>query len=131
MKRIEKIGQIIRETRQEKGINIQDLATAIGISKVYMQDIENGFRIPPSEETCEKISEILGIEISYEEYKKASWEDSREAWNNNRENIRETLLNTTGVSCVPGATEEEMHEFISHIIEINDKYFAQETKEEN
>lgn len=131
MMHIEKFGQIIRETRQEKGINIQDLATAIGISKVYMQDIENGFRIPPSEETCEKISEILGIEISYEEYKKASWEDSREAWNNNRENIRETLLNTTGVSCAPGATEEEMHEFISHIIEINDKYFAQETKEEN
>lgn len=131
MKRIEKIGQIIRETRQRKCINIQDLANAIGISKVYMQDIENGFRIPPNEETCKQISEILGIKILYKEYKKASWEDSRDVWNNNRENIHENLSNMMGVSCTPGTTEEEMHEFISHVIEVNDKYFAQETKKEN
>ena len=89
MQRIKKIGQQIRTARKQKEMNISQLAEAVGLkSKIYMSDIEMGLRIPPNDEVCQKIAEVLDIEfVSYEEYRAASIEDSIEMFEKNKSKI--------------------------------------------
>ncbi len=58
-------GKCIRQQREEKGMTVTKLAEAIGISKIYMSDIERGKRPAPgrnkNNEIIDRIISALSI----------------------------------------------------------------------
>lgn len=52
------VGYAIRETRRKKKISLRELARRLGISPMYLSDIERGNRFP-SYDTMEKIKKKL------------------------------------------------------------------------
>lgn len=70
-------------------MTVSQLAEAVGLkSKIYMSDIERGLRIPPNEEIFQKIAEVLDIDcVSYEGYRAALAEDSKDYFEANKAEI--------------------------------------------
>lgn len=58
-------GEYLKELRETKGLTINQLATAAGISGSQISRIENGLRGVPKPATVRKISEATGV--TYEE----------------------------------------------------------------
>ncbi len=62
--RLKEIGEIIKKYRELNHMEHNDLAEAIKKTKPYISRIERGnLQTPPSEETLEKIAEVLNISI--------------------------------------------------------------------
>ena len=58
-----KIDKLIKEKRIEKGLTQQELANAIGITRNYISDIENG-RYTPSLKTAIKLASYLDLNLN-------------------------------------------------------------------
>ena len=52
-------GEKIREARSEKGISLTELAKQLGVTKVYVSDVERGRRAPFNLKRIRQVSEIL------------------------------------------------------------------------
>lgn len=59
------IGTKINELRRDKGMTLDDLATATGSSKSYMWEIENKDVARPSAEKLDRIASALGVTSDY------------------------------------------------------------------
>jgi HTH-type biofilm formation transcriptional regulator len=57
------IGKVIRIYRRRKGISINHLAEASGVSKSYLSKIERGVHVNPSVQFLKKISSTLEVEL--------------------------------------------------------------------
>ncbi len=58
-----KLGENLRKWREKKDMSQVDLATALGVDRAYISNIENG-RMNPTLSTLEKIAGALGISSS-------------------------------------------------------------------
>lgn len=58
------LGKILKELREKKGISINNLAEKIGVSGSHISQIEND-KSSPSISVLKKISDILGVPITY------------------------------------------------------------------
>lgn len=58
-----RINKLIKEKRIEKGLTQQELANAIGITRNYISDIENG-RYTPSLKTTIKLASYLDLNLN-------------------------------------------------------------------
>jgi len=58
-----KLGENLRKWRLKKNMSQVDLATALGVDRAYISNIENG-RMNPTLSTLEKIAGALGISSS-------------------------------------------------------------------
>lgn len=54
-------GKLISKERKAKGLSQRELASRIGVSGPYLNDIEHGRRNPPSEEIVTQMAKALGI----------------------------------------------------------------------
>lgn len=54
----------IRQYRKQKGMNLEEMSSKIGISTGYLCHLEKGTRKNPSTEIMEKISKILNKTIT-------------------------------------------------------------------
>lgn len=52
-------GQKARDWRQDQDISLREMASQLGVSAVYLSDIERGHRPPPSGEKLRKMAELL------------------------------------------------------------------------
>ena len=59
-----KLGQKIRQLREEKGLSLNGLAEEASISKAYLSQLENDVSKQPSAEILLKIASALGITIA-------------------------------------------------------------------
>ena len=59
----EKLGERVRDLREERGLSQRRLALMIGIDKTYLCGIERGSR-NPTLATLEKIADGLGIPLA-------------------------------------------------------------------
>lgn len=59
-----KVGQKIRELREQKGMTLTLLAKRTGISKSYLSNIETGKAENPSINALKKIADALGVELT-------------------------------------------------------------------
>ena len=59
-----KLGQKIRQLREEKELSLNGLAEEAGISKAYLSQLENDVSKQPSAEILLKIASALGITIA-------------------------------------------------------------------
>lgn len=58
-------GVEIRRLRRQAGLTLADLAEAVGVSIVYVSQIERGDRHPPSPEGIRKLAARLGVPEQY------------------------------------------------------------------
>lgn len=58
-------GSIIAETRKKKNVSQKELATKLGISPQYLNDIEHNKRNPSSQQLIDQIAETLDLESEY------------------------------------------------------------------
>ena len=59
-----KLGQKIRQLREEKGLSLNRLAEEASISKAYLSQLENDVSKQPSAEILLKIASALGVTIA-------------------------------------------------------------------
>jgi transcriptional regulator with XRE-family HTH domain len=57
-------GARVRERRTEEALSQQELAEQVGISRVYLSQIERGVAANPSQDVLNRVSERLGIYVS-------------------------------------------------------------------
>lgn len=57
------IGNLLRETRKNKGYTLKELSVKSGVSLSFISDIENGRRTP-SAEKAKKLAEALEIDVT-------------------------------------------------------------------
>jgi len=62
-----KFGDRIRQIRKEKKKHLKDVAQALGVSIVYVSDVERNRRTPPRIEVLEKWVEALGANEYFDE----------------------------------------------------------------
>lgn len=55
-------GSAIRKAREEVGMTLTELARQMGVTKVYVSDVERGRRAPFSRTRLECVAEILNID---------------------------------------------------------------------
>ena len=55
-------GERVRKLRQESGISITELASRLGVTKVYVSDVELGRRSPFSLARIKQVSDVLGCD---------------------------------------------------------------------
>ncbi|MES9684677.1 transcriptional regulator [Bacillus sp. AFS001701] len=58
------IGKIIHETRKKRGLSLSELAKKADISKSYLSNIEREINDNPSIQVLEKLSKVLGVDMS-------------------------------------------------------------------
>ena len=58
------VGTKIRELREDKGLNLSELARQAGISKAYLSQIEAGKTTRPSGEALLRIASVLGSSVA-------------------------------------------------------------------
>ena len=55
-------GERVREIRTERGLSITALADHLGVTKVYVSDVERGRRAPLSLTRIKQVSDVLGCD---------------------------------------------------------------------
>jgi transcriptional regulator with XRE-family HTH domain len=60
----ERFGHVLRNNRRQAGKTLGDLAEVLGVSVVYLSDIERGNRKPLNKERILKIAGFLGTEAT-------------------------------------------------------------------
>ena len=58
---IKTIGRELRGVREDKQIQLQEVAKGVGVSSTYISDIERNNKVP-SDELIEKLAEAYGVE---------------------------------------------------------------------
>ena len=56
-------GQLLRNTRENRGITLRQLAKLLGVSPTYISDVELGYRKPPNTDRLERIATILDCDV--------------------------------------------------------------------
>ncbi|MEI9968611.1 MAG: helix-turn-helix transcriptional regulator [Terracidiphilus sp.] len=74
MKR-ESFGELIRTSRRRLNKSLQDVANAIGVSAVYVSEVERGKRPPFTAERLPALSRVLELDLA--ELKAAAWATRR------------------------------------------------------
>lgn len=69
----ERFGQVLRNNRRQAGKTLGDLAEVLGVSVVYLSDVERGYRRPLKKERILKIAEFLGTDAA-DLFAAADWE---------------------------------------------------------
>ena len=54
-------GAFIRRARTKRGLSLEKVAKALGVSLAYMSDMERGARAPLSLDRCRRVAEILSM----------------------------------------------------------------------
>lgn len=54
-------GSYVREKRMARGLSLRGLAAKLGVSPVYMSNMENDRRPAPTKEKMDRLIEILGL----------------------------------------------------------------------
>lgn len=57
-----KFGSSIRTARTGLGMSLEDLASVMGVSRVYICDVERGLRKPFAQRRISKVAEILKLD---------------------------------------------------------------------
>jgi len=113
-----KFGDRIRQLRKDKKKKLRDVASALGVSVVYVSDVERNRRTPPRIEVLEKWVEAIEAGQHFEELV-ALATDSRKRINIKVDrvspNVVKTLLRLQKV-CERGELTEEMAAKISQIL---------------
>ena len=60
----ERFGEILREQRRQAGRTLGDLSKLLGISVVYLSDVERGNRKPLNNERILKVAEFLATDAA-------------------------------------------------------------------
>jgi|GEM_PF-807468 Predicted transcriptional regulators len=82
-------GQHLKELRRSANVSQRDLADKAGVDYTYISKVENDRLPPPSAETIEKISEILGADSTdLLSYAKKIPTDLRETLTNNSDAMK-------------------------------------------
>lgn len=55
-------GAFLKEKRQEKNISLRELSDRAGIAHSYIGKIENGSKLPPSDEVLLKLAKALNLD---------------------------------------------------------------------
>lgn len=55
-------GEYIRETRQDAGLSLSNVAEKLGVTKVYISDVERGLRPPFTQERLREIALVLELD---------------------------------------------------------------------
>ena len=58
-----RFGAYLKTKRKQKNITQEELASVMGVSSVFIHQVETSKVDAPSYERCEKISEVLGVEV--------------------------------------------------------------------
>ncbi|HXG30522.1 MAG TPA: helix-turn-helix transcriptional regulator [Thermodesulfobacteriota bacterium] len=58
-----RFGDYLKNKRKQKNITQEDLARALGVSSVFIHQLETGKVDAPSMERCQQIAEVLGVPI--------------------------------------------------------------------
>lgn len=64
-------GELIRTSRRRLNLSLQDVATALGVTAVYVSEVERGKRPPFTIDKMPKLAKIL--ERDLDELKNAAW----------------------------------------------------------
>lgn len=64
MNRLKQIGQAVREGREEMNMTQQEVASATGLSRSYIADIES-CRYTPSVESLTRLATFLHLDLSF------------------------------------------------------------------
>jgi transcriptional regulator with XRE-family HTH domain len=56
-------GQLLRHTREERGLTLREFAKSLGVSPSYISDVELGHRKTPSMEKLKRIADILNCDL--------------------------------------------------------------------
>ena len=57
-----KFGTSIRDARNQLGMSLEDLSSVMGVSRVYICDVERGLRKPFAQRRIPKVAEILKLD---------------------------------------------------------------------
>jgi len=60
----ETFGELIRTSRRGQNKSLQDVATALGVTPVYISEVERGKRLPFKPERLTALAEVLKIDIN-------------------------------------------------------------------
>lgn len=63
MAKANRIGQVIRTNREQRGLSQESLAALADINRSYLGEIERGIAVP-SIETLQKLADALGEKLS-------------------------------------------------------------------
>ena len=85
------LGENIKNLRTLKKLTIRELEKKTGISKAYICDLENGKRTNPSQETLEKLAEVLDTTISELYSKNTEYKQEVKTINNDLAEIMDYL----------------------------------------
>lgn len=112
-------GQFMRQKRTEKGYSLRSLGAKLGLSLVYMSNIETDRRPAPTREHLDKLAVLLALDKEESEllYDLAAKSKTQTVsadlpdYIMNRDIVRAALRTAREV----GATDEEWQEFIDRI----------------
>ena len=71
----ESFGELIRSSRRLLGKSLQEVGDALGVTAVYISEVERGKRPPFVTERLKKLSKIL--EIDFERLVRAAWSERK------------------------------------------------------
>jgi transcriptional regulator with XRE-family HTH domain len=80
-----RFGDYLKNKRKQRNITQEDLARALGVSSVFIHQLETGKVDAPSLERCQQIAEILGVPID-------------ELWNFARKERLKRFMEREGIS---------------------------------
>lgn len=112
-------GSFVRQHRQARGMTLRGLAAALGISPVYMSNIETDRRAAPTQEYLEKLAKELRLDkAGYEEMLDLAAKSKAQRVSSDlpeyimeRDIVRAALRTAKEV----GATDAEWQEFIDRL----------------
>lgn len=58
-----RFGDYLKNKRKQKNITQEDMARALGVSSVFIHQLETGKVDAPSMERCQQIADVLGVQI--------------------------------------------------------------------
>jgi transcriptional regulator with XRE-family HTH domain len=58
-----RFGDYLKNKRKQKTITQEDMARALGVSSVFIHQLETGKVDAPSMERCQQIADVLGVQI--------------------------------------------------------------------
>jgi transcriptional regulator with XRE-family HTH domain len=68
-------GELIRSSRRRLNKSLQDVADAIGVSAVYVSEVERGKRPPFTTERLPALAQVL--ELDFDQLKAAAWAEKK------------------------------------------------------
>ncbi|MGD0097985.1 MAG: helix-turn-helix transcriptional regulator [Terracidiphilus sp.] len=71
----ESFGELIRASRRRLNKSLQDVADALGVSAVYVSEVERGKRPPFTTERLPALAQVL--ELDPDQLKFAAWQEKR------------------------------------------------------